>query len=159
MKFLVLRTDLKIKLRYIRLLVVDTEIFTQENDKFTEKIEADRLNSLISANFHIVFCSDSTNGNYADLLNSSEVKYISLDGLSYHVLIDRLCYDYGINNNEIAFINITETDHGLLSSLNFSATTIDAPLEIKTNSYYVSNFTGSDTFNEIIRIISSAKSS
>ena len=62
-----------------------------------------------------------------------------------------------VKKTEIAFINVSDADRSLLSSINFCATTIDAPLEIQTNSYYVSNFTGAETFNEIVGLISSAK--
>ena len=83
--------------------------------------------------------------------------YRALDGLTFNEFINKTCVDYKVKKSEVAFINVSDADRNLLSSINFSATTIDAPLEIQTNSYYVSNFTGAETFNEIVQLISSAK--
>ena len=161
MKFLVLRSDLKRKLKYINLLIIDAEIFAAEIKEagglLCEKIEPDNLKSLLEKNMRIVLSSNTLNGGYDNLVNGSDIKYIPLDGLSYKEFIERLCADYGLNNTQVAFINKTEQDNDLLSGLNFSVSTIDAPLELKTASYYVSNFTGTDTLNEILQIINQAK--
>ncbi len=161
MKFLVLRSDLKRKLKYINLVIIDAEIFAAEiqeaNRQLSEKIEQDTLKSMLQKNTRIVLSSNSSNGSHENLVNGSDIKYIPLDGLSYKEFIERLCSDYGINNTQVAFINKTEQDNDLLSGLNFSVATIDAPLELKTASYYVSNFTGTDTLNEIVQIINQAK--
>ena len=161
MKFLVLRTDLKKKLRNIRLLIVDGRIFTAKLDRgldsTAESIDSDKLSRLESDGIKIILCSESSNGNRAGKLNDNYFIYSALDGLTYKEFINKICDDYKVKKTEIAFINVSDADRSLLSSINFSATTIDAPLEIQTNSYYVSNFTGSKTFNEIVHIISSAK--
>ncbi len=161
MKFLVLRTDLKKKLRNIRLLIVDGRIFTAELDRgldsIVESIDSAKLSRLKSDGIKIILCSESSNGNRAGKLNDNYFIYSALDGLTYKEFINKICDDYKVKKTEIAFINVSDADRSLLSSINFSATTIDAPLEIQTNSYYVSNFTGSKTFNEIVHIISSAK--
>ncbi|NIP39585.1 MAG: hypothetical protein GWO07_14785 [Candidatus Dadabacteria bacterium] len=163
MKFLVLRTDLKRKLKYIRLLVVDAGIFASEltngGGSFGDNIERDMQSSLILDRVRVVICSENDGGGYENLLNGSGIKYISLDGLSYAEIIERLCADYGVNRTEVAFINNSESDHNVLSALNFAVATMDAPMDVKTGSYYVSNFTGSKTLGEIIQIISAAKDS
>lgn len=162
MKFLVLRTDLKKKLRNIKLLIVDAKIFTAELDQgldsILENIDSTKLNRLISDDIKVILCSNNSNGNHIDKLNSDYFKYCSLDGLSFSEFVNRASKDYQVKMEEIAFINVSITDHSLFSNLNFFVATNDAPLEIKTNSYYVSNFTGSKTFNEVIQLIFSARS-
>ncbi len=157
MKFLVLRTDLKKKLRNIRLLIVDGRIFTAELDSTAESIDSAKLSRLESDGIKVILCSESPNGNLSGKLNDNCFIYSALDGLTFKEFINRACDDYKVKKTEIAFINVSDADRSLLSSINFSATTIDAPLEIQTNSYYVSNFTGAETFNEIVGLISSAK--
>ena len=157
MKFLVLRTDLKKKLRNIRLLIVDGRIFTAELDSTAESIDSAKLSRLESDGIKVILCSESPNGNLSGKLNDNCFIYSTLDGLTFKEFINRACDDYKVKKTEIAFINVSDADRSLLSSINFSATTIDAPLEIQTNSYYVSNFTGAETFNEIVGLISSAK--
>ena len=161
MKFLVLITDLKKKLRNIKLLIVDCRIFTAELDKgldsIVESIDSDKLSRFVSHGIKVILCSESSNGNLTGKLNSNYLIYSALDGLTFKEFLNKACDDYKVKKTEIAFINVSDSDRSLLSSINFSATTIDAPLEIQTNSYYVSNFKGAGTFNEIVRLISSAK--
>jgi hypothetical protein len=161
MKFLVLRTDLKKKLKNIKLLIVDSRIFTAELDEGLDSIVEStcsaKLSRFVSDNIRVILCSDSSNGNNAGRLDNNYFMYSTLDGLTFKEFIDRACDDYKVKMREVAFINVSAADRNLLSNLNFSVATIDAPLEIKTNSYYVSNFTGSKTFNEIIELICFSK--
>ncbi len=163
MKFLVLRTDLKRKLKYIRLVVIDSGIFASGlingSTAPCDNIDREILGELVSDKVSIVLCSDNYNGKYENMLNATDIRHISLDGLSYAEIMERLCADYGVNKTEVAFINNSCPDPGLLSGLGFPVATIDAAMEIKTGSYYVSNFTGVQTFNEIIGVIVSAKNS
>ncbi len=163
MKFLVLRTDLKKKLKYIRLIVVNADIFEYElqngTDSITENIDTDSFNDILLEKVRIAVCSQSANGSYENFLDGSGIKYLSLDGLSYAEIIERLSEEYGVNKSQIAFLNNSDTDLNLLSGLSFSVATTDAPLDVKTVSYYVSNSTGSEALNEIVRIVASAKNS
>ncbi|NIS08528.1 MAG: hypothetical protein GWO07_07165, partial [Candidatus Dadabacteria bacterium] len=72
MKFLVLRSDLKRKLKYINLVIIDAEIFAAEiqeaNRQLSEKIEQDTLKSMLQKNTRIVLSSNSSNGSHENLV-------------------------------------------------------------------------------------------
>lgn len=163
MKFLVLRTDLRKKLRFVKLLVVDFNIFSAElqngHNGFASRIESESLQKLLDNNTGVVLCSDGANGAADSITKAIGIKHLALDGLSYSEILERLCQEFKLNKSQIAFVNATVSDKKLLSEINFSATTIDAPLRLKTASYYVSNFTGTQTLNEIMGIICAAKHS
>ena len=56
-----------------------------------------------------------------------------------------------------ALINSIVCDRDILSKVGFSASTVDAPLDVKSNSYYTSNMSGASAFNEIIELILKSK--
>jgi 3-deoxy-D-manno-octulosonate 8-phosphate phosphatase KdsC-like HAD superfamily phosphatase len=63
----------------------------------------------------------------------------------------------GLSARKMVLINSIEADNDLLSKIGFTVSTFDAPLDVRSNSYYVSNLTGTAAFNEIIGLIIKSK--
>jgi len=161
MKYLVLRTDLRKKLDKVKLILVDSNIFSRELDtgidNMLNKLISDNLGSIISKDVRLVIYNYSTAGNKTENFSHNYINYKSLNGIGVAELIRNLKIEFNVSDDKIVFLNATEDDPDLLSKIGFPASTIDAPLEVKINSFYVSNSTGTEAFNEVIDIILRAK--
>jgi len=163
MKHLVLRTDIRKKLRDARILLVDSNIFVSELDNRTidELIEIlvnQDLKYIFSRNIKLVLYSRTNNGNQLNVFRNKNILYKNLNGKVFGDFINELCKSKNVRHSNIVLINSIECDKDVLSRVGFSVSTIDAPLHVKSNSYYISNMSGTSAFSEIIDLIVKSKS-
>ena len=98
MKHLIIRTDIRKKLKDARVIVVDSNIFASELDNRTidELIEllVDRdLESIINGNVKLVVYSSNKNGNHLYESWNKDILYKNLNGMAFGKFIDELCVD------------------------------------------------------------------
>ena len=163
MKHLIIRTDIKKKLKDARIIVVDSNIFASELDNRTidELIEilADRdLGHILNGKMKLVLYSNNNNGKHRYESWNKDIIYKYLNGMAFGDFIDEICAMKNVSARNIVLINSIVCDRGELSRVGFSASPVDAPLNVKSNSYYSSNMSGAGAFSEIVDLILKSRS-
>lgn len=161
-KHLVVRTDIRKKLRNTRIVLVDSNIFVSELDNTTideliDKLVTRDLEHIISRNVKLMLYNRNNNGNQLHEYRNRHVVYKNLNGMVLKDFVNELCISKNVSASNIVLINSMECDTDILSRVGFSVSTTDAPLPVKSNSYYISNMSGTSAFNEVIDLILKSK--
>lgn len=72
-------------------------------------------------------------------------------------LYSKIKQEQSVSDAEIAFIGFEESDLPIIQNVNFSVATADAPLEVKSECYYVTFGAGEEAVREIAELIIKAK--
>jgi len=158
-----LRNDLILKLRPIKLLLINA-------DGFVSKSISDSYvgNPGIKNGFQISSLKKLGVLSLALSTKMSEEINSIVNGLgieAFHQGIDeklkfysRIQSKYSVLTNNIAYICYDLSDLNLIDGVNFSVATYDAPLEVKAKSNYVTYGCGEDAVREVADLILKAKS-
>ena len=155
-----LRTDITKKLGAVNLLIINLLIFEKKHDGFKYKSfwNKDLSSSLTELEELDIEVVGFINGK-----SKAEKKIDELNIKKLNVNSDRAFeIFYGLEKNcslkEVVFIGFEFEDIDIIRSSGFGITTSSAPLEVKMEADYVSNFDGIEAFEEVCNLIINAKS-
>ena len=153
-----LRSDLIKELSHIRLLLVNAEGFSVNGAGFSKKL--------------------GLNGNSVEFLRDEGVECIAFSatksqeissvaeslGIALHELVSdktefysKMKSELSLLDNEIAIICRDDADLKIMKRVSFTAATADAPLEVKSKSYYPTYNHGGYAVGEIAELIIKSK--
>ena len=155
----ILRKDISEKIKNIKLLIINTKIFSSRSKNFdyghiwptpTKEITS----SLHELGVRVIGYKPQKKIS----VNKAKSLGIELIELNGNRKLDLLSYFGGEHSfKDMVFIGDDIEDLDLIKHSRFSVTTADAPLELKMESQYVSNFSGLKAFEEIGNLIIHAK--
>ena len=156
---LVLRKDISEKIKSANLLVVNVKIFNTKSENFDygdiwRTRSKDITSSLAELGVKVIGYKPE------EKLSVHKAKSLGIElaELNGNRKLDILSYLQGkYSFKDMVFIGDDIEDLDLIKHSRFSVTTSDAPLELKMESQYVSNFSGLKAFEEIGNIIINAK--
>lgn len=155
-----LRTDITRKLGKVNLLIVNLLIFEGKSDLFKYKSfwKKDLSNSLAELEELDVEIVGFMNSKLKvqKKIDKFNIKKINVNSDRAYEIFYRLEKNYSLK--EVVFIGFELEDIDIIKSSRFGITTSSAPLEVKMESDYVSNFDGIEAFEEICNLIINAKS-
>lgn len=155
----VIRKDISEKIKNINLFVVNMKIFNSQSENFDygniwPTKYKDLTTSLGKLGVRVVGFKPGGKISVGKL-KTLGIELIELDG---NRKLDILSYFSGNHSfKDMVFIGDDIEDMDLIKNSRFSVTTVDAPLELKMESQYVSNFSGLKAFEEIGNLIIYAK--
>ena len=156
---LVLRKDISEKVKNTKLFVVNINIFTSKIENFDYgniwPAKGGELTLQLKELGVRVVGYSSGKKLPAKKANTPGVELIELNGNRKLDILSKLNGDHSFK--DIVFIGDDIEDLDILKHSRFSVTTADAPLELKMESHYVSNFSGVKAFEEIGNLIVHAK--
>lgn len=155
---LILRKDISEKVKNTELFIINVRVLSDSSsDSSYLKIWKNKSKSLISSlnemGVRVVgFKSSGKSVRKGDLLG---MELIELNG---NRKIDILSYCEGkYSFRDMVVMGNEVEDLDLIRHCRFSTTTINAPLELKMEAQYVSNFSGAKAFGEVGNLIIHAK--
>ena len=156
---LVLRRDILEKIKNTKLLIVNMKIFNSRSKNFDYRniwpIKGKNLTSSLAELGVRVIGYEPENEMSVKTRNGLGIELIKLNR---NRKIDVLSYFKGKHSfKDMVFIGDDIEDMDLIKHSRFSVTTVDAPLELKMESQYVSNFSGLKAFEEAGNLIIHAK--
>ena len=155
----VVRTDIKSKLKNVKVLLVNLGIFTEKQDNFNYgKIwphgAKDVMDTLNKLGVRAIGYKTGRGGKFKKP-RGLKMELVELNGRRK---MDFLSYFKGeFSFRDTAVIGYESDDADLVRHAIFSVTTPGAPLELKMNTDYVSNFRGLKALEEIGNLIVHAK--
>jgi len=156
---LVLRSDISKKLRSVKLLLINLNIFSDQADKFEYGViwerSADQIKDDIKSLGVEVVGYSSNKKNSVTTARKYGLKNILIKGNKKTELLEKFEKNYSFKDIFLIGSEITDVEIAGLSR--FSASTAGSPLELKMESDYVSNFSGIDAYQEIGNLIINAK--
>ncbi len=156
---LILRKDILEKIKTTDLFIVNVKVLSGRSSdlKSLKKTCNTSGKSLISSlnEIGVRVIGFRPSGESAETENALEIEMIELNG---NRKIDLLSYfegSYSFRDMVVMGSDIEDID--IIRHCRFSTTTINAPLELKMESQYVSNFSGIKAFEEVGNLIIHAK--
>ncbi|HEX3033530.1 MAG TPA: hypothetical protein VHT73_00145 [Thermodesulfobacteriota bacterium] len=157
-----LRTDLTKKLFPIKLLLVNADGFLREN-----RPSYQLRNSRLDDGYEVralrklgVLCVAFSTKNSEALF--SIIDRLGMEALHQGVLhksslYSKVKFECSVLDKEIAFVCGDSSDISIIEKANFSVAPANAPLEVKTRSYYVTYGVGEEAVREVAELILKAK--
>ena len=156
---LILRKDISEKIKKINLLIVNINIFVSESKNFDygkiwEIKNKDIISKLSEHGVKVVAYKTATRSNVRKAKGLG-IEVVELNG---NRKLDLISFFKGEHTfRDMVVLGNDEDDIELIKHSRFSASTADAPLNLKMESQYVSNFSGLEAFEELGNIIINAK--
>lgn len=154
-----LRTDITKKLLHIKLLLINVKIFDVRSNSFDYgNIWPNNYDGLLDKLKEVdvdVKGFSHNSSKSSKVAKDLGIYTLILKSGERNKILSSLDKNYSLN--EIVFVGFDVDDIELMGSSRFCLTTNSAPLEVKMESDYVSNFDGIDAFEEIGNLIINAK--
>jgi Low specificity phosphatase (HAD superfamily) len=158
-----LRTDLRKKLAPIKLLLINADGFLTESR--TQQYYGQ--NSILNNGHEIKALNELGVRGVAFSTKKSEAllsitSRLGIEALHQDVsqksgFYSKIKSEYSVSNSEIALLSGDFSDLGIIEKVNFSAAPADAPLEVKSKSYYITYGVGEESVRELAKLILKAK--
>jgi 3-deoxy-D-manno-octulosonate 8-phosphate phosphatase (KDO 8-P phosphatase) len=152
-----LRTDLVKKLAGIRLVLVNANGFGQGQENGNGSLPDGKYISLLKES-GVEFVAFSKSKSVAASSIAESLGIELREGVTEALgLYDALKSELGIADKDVAFVSGDESDILLIARAGFSAARPEAPLHVKSRSYFVTYHSGGPAIGEIASLIYAAK--
>lgn len=157
-----LRTDLTRKLRLIRLLMINADgLITESGISYYTRNSAlndgHEIRALKELGVEIVAFSTKGSEEFYPIISRLGIESFHRAVSQKSVLYYRLKVKHSISDDEIAFIGGDFSDLSIIERVSFPVATADAPLEVRSRSYYVTYGVGEEAVREVAKLILRAK--
>lgn len=157
-----LRTDLRKKLSVIRLLLINADVFLSEirfslYAKNTLPSDGSEIKTLRKLGVKVIAFSTKKSEALDPIINRLGVEILHRNILNKSVFYAELKAEHSVLGNEIAFLGGDFSDLSIIDAVNFPVAAADAPLEVKTKSYYVAYGVGEGAVREVAELILKAR--
>ncbi len=152
-----LRTDLVKKLAGIRLVLVNADGFGDARENGNGSLpDGKYISALKESGVEFVAFSKSSSSAASSVAESLGIEL--REGVAEALaLYDSLTSELGIADKDVALISGDESDMLLIARAGFSAAQPEAPLGVKSRSYFVTYHSGGPAVGEIASLIYAAK--
>ena len=150
-----LRTDITKKLSFVSALMVNLAVFYSSNPK------SDMINNIVSLLDQLgsinvnVFGYSTKNNKLPKALARLDIEKIAINSNRAYDIFSKTDTNHTLN--DVVLFGFENEDIELIKSARFGVTAFNAPLEVKMESDYVSNFEGINAFEELCNLIINAK--
>lgn len=156
-----LRTDLTRKLKLVKLLIINADIFLTENRvSYLQSLSLSNgheVKSLKKLGVDTVAFSTRTSEAICSIVSRLGVELLHQGVSQKSVIYSKLKTIHSTTDNEIAFIGGDFSDLSIIERVNFPVAAADAPLEVKARSYYVTYGVGEEAVREVAELILKAR--
>jgi len=156
---LVLRSDISLKLRQVKLLLINLKIFSEKAEDCDYGIIWKRTAAQVKKDMDLLGIDvlGYRSGSKIPAKSAKEqgIKNIIINGNRKKELLKKIDGEYSFKDIFLVGAEINDIEIAGLSRI--SATTSTSPLELKMESDYVSNFSGINAYQEIGNLILNAK--
>jgi len=157
-----LRTDLTRKLKAIKLLIINADGFLTESGvsyymQNSSLNDGHEIRVLKKLGVESVAFSTKESGALSPIISRLGIELLHQAVSQKSVLYSKLKIKHSISDDEIAFIGGDFSDLSIIERVSFPVATADAPLEVKSKSYYVTYGVGEEAVREVAKLILKAK--